>query len=297
MADQAQGLRVLADQTRRTGELERTALVTHPKSARIIAVTSGKGGVGKTNFAINLALMLARAGERVVLLDADLGLANVHVLLGVSPRFHLQHVIRGQKALAEILFPAANGVQVIAGGSGIAELANLGDGQRQRFIEKLAALDSLADVVLVDTGAGLSRNVLGFVLASDEVIVVTTPEPTAIADAYATIKVVSRQSPGARLRLVVNMAATRAEADATAERLCLVSKQFLNVDLDVLGHIPNDPAVPRAVRAQKPLAIDSPNGPATKAIERMVTSLGYRAVRTAGIRGFVTRVTRHFAAV
>lgn len=296
MADQAQGLRVLADQARRSCELEDTALVSARKTARTIAVTSGKGGVGKTNFTTNLALLLAQSGERVIVLDADLGLANLHVVLGVSPRFHLEHVMRGEKTLPEILYTAAQGVRIIAGGSGIAELANLSDTQRKRFVEGLADLDSMADVILIDTGAGLSHNVLAFVLASEEVIVITTPEPTAIADAYATIKIVSRENPEASLKLVVNMATTEAEALATAERLRLVSKQFLGVNLEVLGYIPSDPSVPRAVRAQRPVALDNPNSPVARAISRIVDNLGFRVARPAGVSGFLNRVVRYFGA-
>ena len=294
MADQAQGLRVLADQARRTYELEDTALVTTRKAARTIAVTSGKGGVGKTNFTTNLALLLAKTGEEVIVLDADLGLANLHVVLGISPRFHLEHVMRGEKTLAEILHPAANGIRIIAGGSGIAELANLTDEQRNRFIDGLAELDSMADVILIDTGAGLSHNVLGFVLAAEEVIVITTPEPTAIADAYATIKVVARENPEAVMRLVVNMATTEAEAHATAERLRMVSKQFLNVNLELLGYIPSDASVLRAVRAQRPVSLDNPNSPVTRAISAIVERLGFHTARPAGISGFLNRVARYF---
>jgi flagellar biosynthesis protein FlhG len=218
MDDQAHGLRVLAKTARSAGELEDTVLVSPRKAARTIAITSGKGGVGKTNFTTNLALLLAQTGQRIIVLDADLGLANLHVVLGVAPKFHLEHVIRGEKTLKEILYPAANGIQIIAGGTGIAELANLTNERRERFIDGLAELDSMADVILIDTGAGLSHNVLGFLFASDEVIVITTPEPTAIADAYATIKVVSRDNPDARIRLVVNMANSDMEAHAGGAR-------------------------------------------------------------------------------
>jgi flagellar biosynthesis protein FlhG len=294
MADQAQGLRVLADRARRTNELEDSAVVTSRKTARTIAVTSGKGGVGKSNFTASLALMLAQSGESVILLDADLGLANLHVLFGLSPRFRMEHVMRGEKSLAEVLYPAADGVRLIAGGSGITELANLGEAQRKQFIEGLSELDSLADVILIDTGAGLSHNVLAFVLAAEEVIVITTPEPTAIADAYATIKVVTRENSEARIRLVVNMAASDEEARATAERLRLVAKKFLQVDLEVLGAIPFDASVPRAVRAQSPVVLENPGAPIAKAVQQIVSLLGYRTARPAGISGFLNRVTSYF---
>lgn len=255
MSDQAQGLRALADQTRRdhigpslspnrvpedaavggnatggsatlspavsrdvavadarlhseaSSSAYRAATVAAPPArARVIAVTSGKGGVGKTNFSSNLSLVMARSGLRVIAVDADLGLANLHVVLGVMPRYHLEHVIRGERTLQETLHTAPGGLQIIAGGSGITELANLDVPRRDAFITGLSELDTLADVILLDTGAGLSHNVLAFLCAVEEVIIVTTPEPTAITDAYATIKVVSQQNPAARLMLVVNMA-------------------------------------------------------------------------------------------
>lgn len=297
MADQAQGLRVLAHQARRAFDYSDSVVVSSRKTARTIAVTSGKGGVGKTNFSANLALLLARTGQRVVVLDADLGLANLHVLFGLSPARHLGHVIRGENSLREVLHIVSEGIGIIAGGSGITELANLDAIRRQRFIQRIGELDELADIVLIDTGAGLSENVLAFVLAAEEVIVLTTPEPTALADAYATIKVVSRDNPEAKMSVVVNMVRTEAEAEATAERLRLVSKQFLDVDLGVLGYIPQDSAVPRAVRAQRPVTIDHPTGPTARALGRIAETLGYRdngaaAVhRSRGVCGFLNRMT------
>jgi flagellar biosynthesis protein FlhG len=292
MADQAQGLRLLANQARSAFSLGDSVVVSSRKTARTIAVTSGKGGVGKTNFSTNLALQLAKAGQRVVVLDADLGLANLHVVLGVSPQYHLGHVIRGERTLREVIFHAPQGIDIIAGGSGVAELANLDAAAVQRFIHTLAEIDDLADILLIDTGAGLSDNVLAFVLAAEEVLVVTTPEPTALADAYAMIKVVARDNSEANMSVVVNMATSDAEAEATSGRLRTVAKQFLNVDLGVLGHIPQDPMVPRAVRAQRPVSIDHPNCPMVRAIGGMVDTLGYRESRPAGVRGFLNRMTR-----
>ena len=294
MTDQAQGLRALADQARPGYELGHSAITTPPPAARTIAVTSGKGGVGKTNFSTNLALLLAQSGERVIVLDADLGLANIHVVLGISPHFHLGHVMHGEKSLRDILYPGPAGIQLIAGGSGITELANLNAKQRRRFVGGLAELDHLADIILIDTGAGLSHNVLAFVLAAEEVVIITTPEPTSIADAYATIKTIARDNPEARLHLVVNMAADEAEARTVAERLQLVAKQFLNVDLNVLGSLPQDAAVPRAVRAQKPFWLSAPNAPVGRALTQIADALGYRPIRPAGINGFLNRITQYF---
>lgn len=295
MVDQAQGLRALANQARHGMELDPSALVSLRHTARTVAITSGKGGVGKTNVSTNLALMLAQAGERVIVLDADLGLANIHVVLGINPRYHLEHVLRNEKSLRDILIPGPSGIQIIAGASGIAELANLDAERRQRFVSRLSELDNLADAVLIDTAAGLSHNVMAFVLAVDEVIVITTPEPTSITDAYATIKIVSCENPTARLHLIVNMAASETEAHQVAERMKLVCQQFLHVDLNVLGHLPQDAAVARAVREQRPFALSSPHSPCTRALAGIVEELGYgrsASKRPAGVAGLLNRMTR-----
>lgn len=353
MSDQAQGLRALADQTRRdhigpspfpdrsadaaVGTLDSGVGTPDPVSrhisppvasgvavvdahlrgparsggvaaaaetcaatarARVIAVTSGKGGVGKTNFSSNLSLVMARTGQRVIAVDADLGLANLHVILGVTPRYHLEHVIRGERTLRDTLHEAPGGIQIIAGGSGITELANLDETRRDAFVAGLSELDALADIILLDTGAGLSRNVLAFLCAVEEIIVVTTPEPTAITDAYATIKVVSKENPSARLMLVVNMAQSEAEAEAVAGRLMQIAGQFLRVQLEFLGYIPHDPAVSRAVRIQKPFTVSAPDSAAAQAIARIAAQLGYRprtASSSGGVRGFLSRMQRFFA--
>lgn len=295
MTDQATGLRNLADLARpKIAFTADTAVVKRRSQARTIAITSGKGGVGKTNFTTNLALQLAKSGERVIVLDADLGLANVHVVMGVSPKYRLEHVLRGEKTLREILYPAATNIQILAGGSGIAELANLTDEERGRFLTGLAELDDLADVILIDTGAGLSHNVLGFVLAADEVVVISTPEPTSIADAYATIKVLCRENPDSHVQLLVNMSTSDTEGRAVAERLKMVCKQFLNVELECLGILPHDIAVPKAVRAQQPFSLASPDSGVAKALSVVVQRLGYHQARTTGATGFLRRVARFF---
>lgn len=274
------------------------AAQTPVTQARVVAVTSGKGGVGKTNFCSNLALTLAARGQRVIIVDADLGLANVHVVLGVAPRFHLEHVMRGEKTLQEVLYTGPSGVGIIGGGSGLADMANLDEARRSRFIASLSELDSMADVILLDTGAGLSHNVLSFLCAVDEVIVITTPEPTAITDAYATIKVLSQENPGAQQRLVVNMAQSEAEAQAVAQRLQSITRRFLGRDLDWLGYLPHDMTVSRAVRAQQPFSLLAPDAPVTRAIVRLAARLGYEqprpATQAAGVSGLLTRMQRFF---
>ena len=267
------------------------------KTARVIAVTSGKGGVGKTNFSTSLALVAARNGQRVIVLDADLGLANLHVVLGITPHYSMEHVLRGERTLRETLYPGPGGIHIIGGASGLSELANLEAAQREDFIFSLQELDTLADLIIIDTGAGLSRNVLAFLHAAEEILVVTTPEPTAITDAYATIKVVSRENPASRMRLVVNMAQNEKEAVAAANRIDTIARQFLRVEVEFLGWLPLDPAVQEAVRAQKPFVLLSPHSAAAQSVARIATRLGLCETvpqPSAGITGFLSRMTKFF---
>lgn len=271
---------------------------TAVRQARVIAVTSGKGGVGKTNFSTNLAILMAQSGQRVVVLDADLGLANLHVVLGVSPRYHLEHVMEGEISVREALHDAPGGIQIIGGGSGIAELANLEAARCEAFIASLSELDALADVIVIDTGAGLARNTLAFLNAVEEIVVVTTPEPTAITDAYATIKISSIENPNARLMLVVNMAQSETEGEAVANRLGLIARQFLSVELEHLGTIVLDPSVGKAVRIQQPFVLSQPTTEATQSVRRIASRLGYhRSTHTTqgGVSGLMQRMRGFFS--
>lgn len=259
MKDQAEQLRAMAN----TAWAEKTRAGAAPisRSTRIIAVSSGKGGVGKTNVVVNLALTMARQNRRVLILDADLGLANIDVVMGITPRFNLQHVISGQKTIREIVVPGEFGVQIISGGSGLADLANLSEEQRDLLIASLAELESMADVLLVDTGAGIGANVLQFILAAQELIIVTTPEPTAITDAYSLIKVVSRLSSDVSLKLLVNQVRTAQEADEIANNITGVAKRFLHLDVGSYGSLPYDTNLIKAVRRQVPVTVAYPNSP------------------------------------
>ena len=338
MADQAQSLRVLADQLRSEhfGSDERSydgAVVvrvanppirfepTAPRfisgsaavdlrlyrsqgriapgpRVRILAVTSGKGGVGKTNFSANLSITLGQRGKRVVMLDADMGLANAHIMMGANPRYNLEHVMHGSKSLSEVLHRAAHNVQLIAGGSGIAELANLSESTRCAFLKGLRELDTACDLIVIDTGAGVPNNVLSFLCAVNEIIVVTTPEPTAVANAYATIKMVSRENRGARLMLVVNMVHSSSEGEAVARRLSAITSKFLDLEVEYIGCIPFDPAVPRAVRSRTPFVSSTPNCAAATGINHIIRRLGYTTTvdthRQSGMEGFVNHMQRFF---
>ena len=266
--DQAQGLRVMAARRRIADPARRLG-----GAARVLAIASGKGGVGKTNVAVNLAVTFARQGFQVMVLDCDLGLANVDALLGLHPKYTLQHVLTRQRRLDEVILEGPAGVRIVPGASGLSELADLNDAQRENMIERLGGIDGMADIVILDTGAGISANVLQFVIAAGDVLIVTTPEPTAITDAYALIKVVSsrmvRGEPPMRLRLVVNQTMNDSEARETATNIVTVAKRFLDVDVEALGGIPADPAVLRAVRAQGPFTLLTPRAPASLAIERL----------------------------
>ncbi|MBV9120269.1 MAG: MinD/ParA family protein [Chloroflexi bacterium] len=262
MKDQAEQLRNLANVT--WAEKTRAA-ASSTRSTRIIAISSGKGGVGKTNVVANVALAMARQGRQVLILDADLGLANIDVVMGVTPRFNLQHVISGQKSIRDVVVPTDFGVQVISGGSGLADLANLSDSQRDTLIGSLVELESMADVLLVDTGAGIGANVLQFILAAQELIIVTTPEPTAITDAYSLIKVVSRLSSDVVLKLLVNQVRTLQEAEEIANNITSVARRFLHLEVGTLGHLPYDSSLIKAVRKQTPVLTAYPNSPSAYA--------------------------------
>lgn len=268
MADQAEKLRALVKER----EIPEPSHFSFTR-AHTVAITSGKGGVGKSNVATNMSLALATLRQSVLILDADLGLANVDMLLGVKPRFNLQHVISGQKTLSEVVMEGPHGIKIIPGATGVQELADLDSEHRDLLLEKLSVLESQFDFLIMDTGAGLSRNVVGIASACDTVIVVTTPEPTAIMDAYSMIKVVHQTSSELALKLIINMARSEKEAQKTSESMIKVTRQFLNVSLDTLGYLPLDGSVRDAVQHWQPFFLRSPQSPASRQILRIAHAL------------------------
>lgn len=282
MSDQAQVLREMARATR-SGQ----------RHARVIAVTSGKGGVGKTNVAVNLGVALVQLGQRVALLDADLGLANVDLVLGIDPPHTLNEVLYGERALTDIIVPGPAGLQVLAGGSGVYELANLSQWRLERFLRAVEALDAALDVLLLDTGAGISRQVMAFALASQEIVVVTTPEPTALADAYSVIKLVASRSADARLWVVVNMASSAREGEAVFQRLAAVCRRFLGLEPEFLGSLPRDEAVVRAIQRQEPFLLAFPNAAVSRAVVALASRLMGRPKPPAGgVASMLQRIVR-----
>jgi flagellar biosynthesis protein FlhG len=242
-----------------------------PGAARVITVTSGKGGVGKTNFTINLALYLHKQGARVVVVDADLGLANIEILLGVSPKYSLLDMVKGHRNLEEIITRLPSGIGFISGGSGLAALADLSGEMLRNMVDKLSKLDEAADIVLIDTGAGISNVVLQFVMAASEIIVVCAPEPTSITDAYALIKATKERKEDMlpQFRIVINRADSKKEGEVIYNNLQKVADRFLSIKLSHLGTIPYDPNLIKAVKQQSPCVESYPHSVFSREIESM----------------------------
>ena len=264
------------------------------RSARVIAIASGKGGVGKTNIAVNLALCLARQGRKVVLIDADMGTANVDVIMNVHSPYDLSHVIRRERTLNEAAVRIEPGLHLVVGASGLAGIADLTTMQRQSLIDQLMRLETHSDIILLDCGAGISQNVLAFSRAADELLIVTTPEPTALTDAYALVKVLSLSSRPPPMGLIVNQVSTEREGLVISERISGVASRFLNIALSRSGQILHDPCVPRAVCQRIPFIIRYPRCPAASCITMLAERVGSSAVAMAGRSGFFQRLSRLF---
>lgn len=285
-----------ADKLRQMNEMSGTArgpiLKPMQTKARVITVTSGKGGVGKTNFTVGLALAFARMGKKVLVIDADLGLSNVDVILGCSPPNNLFQVIQSGYSLADVVADGPLGIKFISGGSGIYDLSNLPDAQLHYFLNQLGEFDAWADIILIDTGAGLNRTVLNFVMAADEVIVITTPEPTAVADAYAMIKTYATHRGHSPVRLVVNRVRELVDGEGVVNKLTKVTQRFLGLSVSSLGFIFEDRQVQKAVASQVPLMIAHPDSIAARCIDRIAHTLiyGESLPVPSGIRGLFQRL-------
>lgn len=288
MNDQATRLRLLVDSFQ---ERIRSQVLETEVKCPVIAITSGKGGVGKTNLALGLAIALAKAKHRVLLWDADLGMANVDVMLGLVPKYNLNHVLRGERSIRETIIEGPAGLRIIPGGSGIEELANVEPVILTRLLQEVAVLDKQLDYLFIDTGAGVSRQVLALALAATDVLLVTTPEPTALTDAYGMIKVLKSHQRADRIKLIVNMTRDNREGEAIAKKLLRVTKQFLNLDLVVLGYVPYDRAVREAVRNNQPYYLAYPRAAASFNTLKIASSLGkIEQEETGGLKAFMEKV-------
>ncbi|EGV33181.1 Cobyrinic acid ac-diamide synthase [Thiorhodococcus drewsii AZ1] len=236
-----------------------------------LCVTSGKGGVGKTTLSINLGIAIARTGRRVLMLDGDLGLANLNVMLGIIPKLTIHDVVRGHKTLSEIVMKTDYGIDLIAGASGIAELANLGETERQNVMRDLEGLGGY-DVLIIDTGAGIGDNVVRFVLAADDALIVTTPHPTSLTDAYGIIKTVLAEE-AKPLKLLVNCATSANDARRIASRLTGVTDKFMHGSLECIGYVPVDPLIEKSILAQKPHLILNPRSASAQRINEAAMRL------------------------
>lgn len=276
MSDQAARLRSLVEeraeeeaQSRRIGEL----YLDVGEGTRVIAITSGKGGVGKTNLAVNLAVGLQLAGQKVLLIDADIGMANVNLLMGSVTNRSLLDLLEDGVELEDVVEEGAAGVKYISGIAGFEAALSVNRLEQKKLHKKLGRCSELANFIIIDTGAGLNRNVIEFVLAAEEVLLITTPEPTALADAYAVIKAYSTYTDRRNIRLVVNRIHDEEECDEVVEKINQTTKNFLNVTVDCLGYIYEDRAVIEAVRKQEPFVIVNEKSSASRCVLEMVNSL------------------------
>ena len=244
------------------------------KMPLVFSLTSGKGGVGKTNLAVNLACCLAKARKRVLLLDADLGLANVDVLMGITPPHNLFHLFHEGMSLEDILFQTDYGFKILPAASGVSEMLNMTAGQKSTLLESMDALEEELDYLIVDTGAGINDNVLYFNLAAQQRIVVLTPEPTSLTDAYALVKVMRQSHQVTHFKILVNMAYDEKSAKEVYTRLYKACDHFLTgVSLDYVGHVPRDPAVRASVLEQKPFTVAAPSAPASLALQNVAKAI------------------------
>jgi len=258
MTAQAPKLRTLPNQRQKENQLFHS---------RVIAITSGKGGVGKTNVVAGLAMSLAKTGQRVVVMDADFGLANIDILLGLSPKYTLEHVMRGERVLEEIILEGPHGVRLIPASSGIQELTKLDTSAELRLIQGLQRIAENTDWLLIDTAAGIHDSVIKLLVAAQEIILVSTPEPTSLVDAYAMVKVVHLRDQTKPIWLLVNNAQTREEAEETIDQIQAAAKRFLDKEINSLGLVPADNHILQAVRQQQGIVDLFPESPAAKAFK------------------------------
>lgn len=265
MKNQADNLINLVDKKKKNDKSEMTL---KDSNAQIYTITSGKGGVGKTNIVVNLAISLQKAGKKVLVMDADIGLANVDILLGAISEGTLYDVIYNGKNIEEVIFNGPEGVKIIPGGSGVLELSKLDITGKSSVISQFKKLNNF-DIILIDTGAGISMNQMSFITFSDEVILVATPEPTSITDAYSVIKIIGRLEINRKINIIINRVKDENEAKNTFHKLRKTTSRFLGIELKFLGYIVDDIRVNNSVMNQVPFVIKYPNCMASNCIDNI----------------------------
>ncbi|MGB3368250.1 MAG: MinD/ParA family protein [Acidaminobacteraceae bacterium] len=284
--DQAQKLReiVKSDVSKETSGPQLTM------DSRIITISSGKGGVGKTNFTVNLAIALAKLGNKVTIIDADLGLANVDVILGIVPKYTLSNVIRNEKEIDDIIVEGPNGIKIISGGSGVRDLVDLNEDEINSLIESFNKLNLESDYILIDTGAGISNSVLSFINAANDIILVVTPDPTSITDAYAVIKNIVTVEKN--IKVVVNRVESNSEGLEVFNKINKASMKFLDKELDNIGYIYEDSSVKKSVKIQKPFILNAPNSLASKGVDLIAYNIENNNKFIATTNGFSRFINR-----
>ena len=265
--------------------------------ARVITITSGKGGVGKTSVSVNLALALCDMNHKPLIIDADVGLANVEVLFGILPKYNLMDALIHEKPIREIICEGPKGVKLISGGSEADVFEKIAESHAAPLMSELAEIDGEFDVIIIDTGAGVSETVLGMAVAADDAVIVTTPEPTAVTDAYALIKAIVLRDRNTTVRLIINKAENEREAAEIMSKLTRVTGKFLDLNLQKLGYILNDPLVVRSVKQQQPFMLSSPQSQTSKTIREIARRLMEGAsfapiVKSRGLSGFLSGVVK-----
>ena len=286
MLDQAEALRKLINNEEQQ----------HKKtSTKIITVTSGKGGVGKSNFVVNLAIVLQNKGKKVLIFDADLGMGNDDVLMGIYPKHNIFDIIYNDLEIKDIIIEGTNGVSLIPAGSALSKAQELEESDKKIFLEKLDTLDEY-DYILMDTGAGVNKDILSFIAASEELIIITTPEPTSLTDGYSLIKATDHYKLKTNAKIIVNKAFTKEEGEETYNRFDRAVSKFLKINIEYLGCILDDKKLVQSVRQQKPFVVLYPNCDAAKNIENIAMKLIGQEMNTSnGAKGLFKRLFNIFS--